>query len=91
MKFLDLDVSLNGSMSKFILNGIAITNVKDKERSLKCSKRKAVSYLQRAPIRLSADFSRETLQTKMDWHKIVKVIKSKELQPTPTLPSKTII
>lgn len=32
-------------MSKFILNGIAITNVRDKETNLKSSKRKAVNYL----------------------------------------------
>ena len=34
-----------------------------------------------SPIRLSDDFSTETLQGKRDWHKIFKVMKSKDLQP----------
>ena len=32
------------------------------------------------PIRLSADFSAETLQARREWHKIFKVIKWKNLQ-----------
>ena len=34
-----------------------------------------------APIRLSSDFSTETFQARRDWHEMVKVIKSKGLQP----------
>ena len=33
------------------------------------------------PVRLSADFSAETLQTRMEWHNIFKVMKGKKLQP----------
>ena len=33
------------------------------------------------PIRLTADFSAETLQAKRDWHDIFKVMKGKNLQP----------
>ena len=32
-------------------------------------------------IRLSADFSTETLQARREWHDIFKVIKGKNLQP----------
>ena len=32
------------------------------------------------PIRLTADFSVETLQARMEWHDILKVIKGKNLQ-----------
>jgi len=32
------------------------------------------------PIRLSADFSRETLQARMEWHGTFKVMKGKKLQ-----------
>ena len=32
------------------------------------------------PIRLSADFSAETLQARREWHDIVKVLKRKNLQ-----------
>ena len=33
------------------------------------------------PIRLSADFSTETLQARREWHDIFKVMKGKNLQP----------
>ena len=33
------------------------------------------------PIRLSADFSKETLQARRDWQAIFKVMKSWDLQP----------
>ena len=33
------------------------------------------------PIRLSADFSTETLQARREWHDIFKVKKGKSLQP----------
>ena len=37
-----------------------------------------VSY-RRVPIRLSADFSKETLQARRDWQEIFKVMKSRGL------------
>ena len=33
------------------------------------------------PIRLSADFSAETLQTRREWHDIFKVMKGENVQP----------
>ena len=33
------------------------------------------------PRRLSADFSKETLQARRDWQEIFKVMKSRDLQP----------
>ena len=33
------------------------------------------------PIRLSADFSRETLQARRDWQEVFKVMKGKDLHP----------
>ena len=33
------------------------------------------------PIRLSADFSTETLQARREWHDILEVMKGKNLQP----------
>ena len=35
----------------------------------------------RTTIRLSADFSTETLQARREWHDIFKVMKEKNLQP----------
>ena len=34
------------------------------------------------PIRLTADFSAETLQARREWHDIFKVMKGKNLQPS---------
>ena len=39
------------------------------------------------PIKLSADFSIETLQARREWHDIVKVMKGKNLQPRMLYPS----
>ena len=33
------------------------------------------------PIKLSADFSTETLQAKREWHNVFKVMKGKSVQP----------
>ena len=41
-----------------------------------------------APIRLSADFSKETLQDRRDWQGVFKVMKSKDLQPRLLYPAK---
>ena len=40
------------------------------------------------PIRLSADFSTETLQARREWHNIFKVMKGKKLQPTVIYPAR---
>ena len=56
---------------------INMTKVKDKENLSSARK----SYLQENYIRLSADFSTKTFQTRKDWHKIFKLMKCKNLQP----------
>ena len=62
-------------------NIIKLPKVKDKERILKeARERKLVTY-RGVPIRLSADFSKETLQARRDWQEIFKVMKSRDLQP----------
>ena len=40
------------------------------------------------PIRLSDDFSTETLQTRREWHDICKVKKGKNLQPRILYPAR---
>ena len=40
------------------------------------------------PIKLSADFSKETLQARRDWQEIFRVMKSKDLQPRLSYPAK---
>ena len=49
---------------------------------------------QGTPIRLSADFTSETLQARRDWHDIFKVMKEGKKKPPTTkntLPGKAII
>ena len=59
---------------------IKMQKVKDKERILKAAREKQLFTYKRAPIKLSADFSKETLQAKRDWQGIFKLVKSKDLQ-----------
>ena len=60
---------------------IKMPKVKDKERILKAAREKQRVTYKRVPIRLSADFSKGTLQTRRDWHEVSKVMKNKDLQP----------
>ena len=55
--------------------------VKYRERILKSVREKKSVTLKQVPIRLSADFSKETLQARSDWEEIFKVMKNRELQP----------
>ena len=50
-----------------------------KERILKAAREKQLVIYRGVPIRLSADFSKETLQARKDWEEIFKVIKSRYL------------
>ena len=56
-------------------------NVKDKDRILKAAREQQRVTYKGVPIRLSADFSKETLQARRDWQEVFKVMKSKDLQP----------
>ena len=60
---------------------IKMPQVKDKERILKAAREELRVTYKGVPIRQSADFSKETLQTRRDRHKVFKVTKSKDLQP----------
>ena len=60
---------------------IKMPKFKDKERILKTAREKQLVTYKGVPIRLSADFSKETLQTRRDWQEICKVVKSRDLQP----------
>ena len=60
---------------------ITMPKVKDKDRILKSAREKQLVTYRGVPIRLSADFSKETLQARRDWQEIFKVMKSRDLQP----------
>ena len=53
----------------------------DKERILKAVREKQLVTYRGVPIRMSVDFSKETLQARRDWQGIFKVMKSRDLQP----------
>ena len=54
----------------------------DKERILKAAREKKQEVMYKgALIRLAADFSMETLQTRREWQEIFQLIKTRGLQP----------
>ena len=64
---------------------------KDKERILKAAREKETVTYKRVPIRLSTDFSKETLQARGDCQEVFKMMKSKDLQPRLLYPAKLSI
>ena len=57
---------------------IKMPKVKDKERILKAAKEKQIVTYKGVPIRVSADYSKETLQARRDWQEVFKVTKNKD-------------
>ena len=66
---------------------IKMPEFKDKERILKAAREKHLVTYKKAPIRLSADFSKEMLQAK-GTGKNYSVMKSRNLQPRLLYPAK---
>ena len=62
--------------------------MKNKERILKAAREKERVSYKGVPIRLSADFSKETLQARRGWKKVLKVMKGKDLHPRLLYPAK---
>ena len=69
---------------------IKMPKFKDKERILKAAREKKLITYKGVPIKLSADFSKETLQARRDWQEIFQVMKSKDLQPRLFYPAKIL-
>ena len=67
---------------------IKMAKVKDKGRILKAAREKKLVTCKGAPIRLSADFSKETLQARSNWQEICKAMKSRDLQTRLLYPAK---
>ena len=59
---------------------IKLTKIKDKEKLLKATREKRQITYKGTPIRLTADFSAETLQARRQWQDIFKVMKGKNQQ-----------
>ena len=58
---------------------ITLPNIKDKERILTAAREKETVTYKGVPIRLSTDFSKETLQARRGWKEVFKVMKGKDL------------
>ena len=67
---------------------IKLMKIKDKDKILKATREKWQITYKGTPIRLSADFSTETLQTRREWHNISKVMKGKNIQPRILYPAR---
>ena len=60
---------------------ITLPKIKDKEGILKAAREKETVTYKGVPMRLSADFSKETLQARKGWKEVFKVMKGKDLCP----------
>ena len=61
-----------------------------KGKILKATREKQQTTCKRTHIRLSADFSTETLQARTEWYDIFKVIKGKKLQSKILYPARLL-
>ena len=55
--------------------------IKDEERILKAARGKETVTYKGVPIRLLADFSKETLQARRGWKEVFEIMKGKDLHP----------
>ena len=69
---------------------ITLPKIKDKERILKAAREKERVTYKEIPIRLSADFSKETLQSRRGWKELFKVERQGPTSKI-TLSSKAVI
>ena len=66
---------------------IQLPKIKD-DRILKVAREKKSITYKGFPIRLSADFSKETLQERREWKEVFKVMKGKDLYSRLLYPAK---
>ena len=67
---------------------IKLPKIKDKEIILKAARRKETVTYKGVSIRISADFSKETLQGRRGWKEVFEVMKGKDLHPKLLYPAK---
>jgi len=63
-------------------------NIKHKEQILKAARKKQQVTHKEIPIRIIADLSIDSLQTRREWQDILKVMKEKNLQPRLLYPAR---
>ena len=67
---------------------IKLPKIKEKERILQAARKKDTVTYKRVPIRLSADFSKETLQARRGWKEVFELMKGKDLHTRLLYPAK---
>ena len=67
---------------------ITLAKIKEKERILEAAREKERVTYKGVSIRLSADFSKETLQARRGWKEVFQVMKGKDLHPRLFYPAK---
>ena len=67
---------------------ITLAKINQKEKILEAAREKDTVSYKGVPIRLSADFSQETLQARRGWKEVFKVMKDKDLHPRLLYPAK---
>ena len=67
---------------------ITLPKMKQKERILEAAREKERVTYKGLPIRLSVDFSKETLQARRGWKDVFEVMKGKDLHPRLLYPAK---
>ena len=67
---------------------ITLPKIKQKERILEAAREKNTVTYKGLSIRLSADFSKETLQARRGWQEVFQVMKGKDLHPGLLYPAK---
>ena len=67
---------------------ITLYKIEDKERILKAARERERVTCKGVSIRLSADFSKETLQARRGWKEVFQVMKDKDLHPRLLYPAK---
>ena len=68
-----------------------VPKIKDKERILEAAREKDTVTYKGVPVRLSADFSKETLQARRGWKEVFEVMKGKDLTSKIALSCKALI
>ena len=67
---------------------ITLPKIKQKGRILEAAREKDTVIYKGVPIRLSADFSKDTLQARRGWQEVFQVMKGNDLHPRLLFPAK---
>ena len=67
---------------------IKLIKIKDRNKILTVTREKQQITYKGTPVRLSVDFSTETLQVRREWHDVFKVMRGKNLQSRILYPAK---